>query len=435
MTHDLRALLAALLALTAFGALTASAAQAAPEFTAPGAAAGPTTTIVSERDEELGGGAKTAHQVFDISKADGTGTLSITCKEAVATNAHLIGPTSQEVTATIDFQNECKFAGQAAPVNSGACYFIFTPNGQLHIKTDPGVGGTCTHGSKPITFEIPGCKVEIGEQTLHGVKYRPVTIGGKKALTLEILNLKRTNGAEVTGLQYNATGVNCAYGTTTNGQLTTANTIIRGQRPAGTFVDVVWHNETPGPKFHSELTATTITSTADGEGAAAHHVLDVGGGSLTCSGASFHGAQGEREVESLTLTGEYSGCVYLGQATTVNMNGCDYVIHANGEVDVASKSGKNCATEPIKFSVIGCKIEIGPQSGLKEATYNNIEPEAFEEITVEAHITGVKYTATGALCIEPGHGLTNGEYTTGNTILTGAKESEPTKMANIRWTE
>ena len=61
MIRKLRALPAALLAMAAFGALTASAAQAALEFTAPGAVAGQTTTIVSERDEELGGGAKTSH--------------------------------------------------------------------------------------------------------------------------------------------------------------------------------------------------------------------------------------------------------------------------------------------------------------------------------------------------------------------------------------
>lgn len=221
--------MAAVLALAASGSFAAAANAA--QFTAPGAGGG-TTTIVSERDAANPSGGQTqgqtSHEVFDIRKSDGTGVLSITCNEAFATNASASGESISAISTTLDFRSavgnpNCTFAGQTVTVNSGACGFVFSAAGHVTIQND---GGTCAAGSSPIMFEntLLGCKVEVGAQTISGVKYHNITIGGAGAVTLETNNL---------AIAYNAIGVGCPYGTTTNGLYTTGNAILRGEREGG----------------------------------------------------------------------------------------------------------------------------------------------------------------------------------------------------------
>ncbi len=193
------------------------------------------------------------------------------------------------------------------------------------------------------------------------------------------------------------------------------------------------------PLFHSELTETTVTSTADGAGAATHHVIDVAGAPLTCASASFDGLQTAKTVSELTVSATYSKCTYLGLATAVVMGGCNFVFHANGEMDIVSKPGKNCSTEPISWEVgapeieISCEIRIFPQTGRKGLSFHNIKPGTVEEMTMEMKVTGIKYVAIAENegCKEEGE-FANGEYETGNTILTGAKPGGGA-MTNYKW--
>lgn len=236
MIRNLKVLMAAAFALAAFGSFAVAA--HATTFTAPGAGPEGVTTIVSEKDSANPTGGQTqgqtAHQVFDIRKADGTGVLSITCNEAFATNASATGEEASTVSSTIDFRGSstnanCTFAGQSVTVNSGKCGFIFSAAGHVTIQND---GGTCAPGSSPIVFENPvlGCKVEVGAQTIEGVKYHNISVGGVGAVTLE------ANGLN---LGYKASGVGCPYGETNNGLYTTGNAIIKGER-GGSIVAVSW---------------------------------------------------------------------------------------------------------------------------------------------------------------------------------------------------
>lgn len=168
--------------------------------------------------------------------------LTITCNEAFWTNASLVGEEDESTITTVDFRGSaaspnCTFAGQTTSVSSGNCEFIFAANGKVHIEDDgfQGAGNHCKHGEKPITFEnaVLGCKVEIGEQTIEGVEYHNIEVGGKGAVTLVANNL---------AVQYNAAGVGCSYGTTSNGLFTTGNGILRGER-GGSAVDIGWDAE------------------------------------------------------------------------------------------------------------------------------------------------------------------------------------------------
>ncbi len=223
MIRNLKVLLLAALAVTALGALSASAAQAA-RFTAPGAAAGQTTEFKILKD----GTGKTAHQVFDIRKADGTGVLSITCNEAAGTGTG-VGPEPTEVTVpTLAFQGACNFAGQEVEVKNTGCNFIFTASGLLHIVNDG--ANACAYGKQSLHFTntVLNCKVEVGAQTVSGVKYHNLT--AENTVTIEAPELT---------VSYKASGSGCEYGESTNGLFTTGNAIVEGRR-GGVKVNVAW---------------------------------------------------------------------------------------------------------------------------------------------------------------------------------------------------
>lgn len=62
------------------------------------------------------------------------------------------------------------------------------------------------------------------------MKYHNITLSEKGAVTLEMPNL---------AVQYNASGVGCAYGTTSNGIYTTGNQILKGERE-GQITSLEW---------------------------------------------------------------------------------------------------------------------------------------------------------------------------------------------------
>ncbi len=231
MIRNLKILLAAALAVSVLSASAASGASAA-SFTVPGAPAGQETTLTVLKD----GTGKTAHQVFDIRKADGTGVLSLTCSELTG-HATVTGPNPADIHAVTPLieggglGTNCTFV-QSVKVENTGCNFTFTPDGTLHITSEfAGTPNACRHGEKPIHFTSTNlnCKVEIGEQTVAGVKYQNLADG---TVTVEQQNIAYT---------YNAIGAGCPYGTTSNGLLTTGNFIITGEKKGTSeMVEVKW---------------------------------------------------------------------------------------------------------------------------------------------------------------------------------------------------
>jgi len=185
--------------------------------------------------------------------------------------------------------------------------------------------------------------------------------------------------------------------------------------------------------FVSEVSETVVTSTADGTGKTAHHVIELDSGVLTCSSASFEGTQSGEEAIELTITPTYKECLFSGSPVTVSTGGCAYGLHSSREFEIKSRAGKNCATEPIKVEFAACKIEIPPQAERASLNFHNIKPGAVEEVTMETSLTGISYKATGAGCPKAGE-FSDGTYSTGNTILTGAKPGGGA-MVNYRWEE
>ena len=229
MTRNLKVMLLVLLAMIAFGGF-ATVAQGA-QFTAPGAGAGVTTTAKISKD----GTGKTSHHVLIIGTA--VSFVAFTCEE-ITGPGHFIGPSPFEVTFILFVLHNCNAAGQAVTVTNTGCNVTFTANGEVHIGNSG--AKVCKHGAgnSPIDIEFAGCKVEIGAQTLKGVKYHNLNAAGTTVGSGE--GTKVTVEPSITGITYNAAGANCPYGTTSNGSYTTGNTIISGTRPAGTTVQIRW---------------------------------------------------------------------------------------------------------------------------------------------------------------------------------------------------
>jgi len=191
-------------------------------------------------------------------------------------------------------------------------------------------------------------------------------------------------------------------------------------------------------EFHSSAAETTVTLTTDGTGKNAHQVFDAAGASITCAGIAGDGTIKGSTATTVTLDVSYEGpCTFVGQAATVEMRGCDYTFTSHGTVSLTNATGKSCATEPIRFSVASpfCEVTIGNAGGinqnLESVKYSNITVGGVKEVTVEANVTNITYTASGAGCPETGT-KSNGQYTTGNTIVTGEVPGTQT-MVNVTW--
>jgi hypothetical protein len=254
MIRNLKVLLLAALAVTAFTALAASAAQAVPKFTAPGAGALGTTTLNVVKD----GTGKTAHQVFDISKSDGTGVVTFTCEELTGSGtipgesveeAVITTPAFQTTTAV---ENKCEVVGQPeVKVTNTGCDLTVTAAGEVKIVSE----GThnCAHslkgeheaGKEPITIQAPklGCTAEVGAQPVVGkVKFHNLTnaLVTVKSNEGETITIETPPITEPLGLTYNSFGVGCPYGTTTNGKYTTGNVIVQGVKSTGGQQVIRW---------------------------------------------------------------------------------------------------------------------------------------------------------------------------------------------------
>lgn len=171
-------------------------------------------------------------------------------------------------------------------------------------------------------------------------------------------------------------------------------------------------------EFHSESENTTFTGTSE-----AASVFDAAGATISCPSATFSGTATANTTSSLTVNANYNPggtkCTFLFFNVTVNMNGCDYVFHADGSVDVA---GTNCAG--ITFEGAGCKVTVTAQSGLKGVTYTNKGTGTTREVTVDPSVTGITYHAEG-LCPKTGT-YSDGNYTSGPATITGEETGTST---------
>jgi hypothetical protein len=245
-----------------------------------------------------------------------------------------------------------------------------------------------------ISSSSPFCEVTIGNQNGIGtMQYKNTGTGSQQSIQL-IANL---SGIEYTRSAYGCSSSNGTLSTFTNGAYAGEWT-LKGSTTNGLTQKPIKVEPTKSAKsFFAEEAPVTIA----GKIAENKAFLEIAGnGGVTCSEHQLSGTSASATIASITVTPFYSGsCTFLGQKATVNMGGCSYVLHVNGEFDIA---GSTCASNPIVISAGSCTATIGPKSGLSGLTYSNAGSAKLRSVTTGGEAKGITSTTTGVGCITQG---------------------------------
>lgn len=213
-------------------------------------------------------------------------------------------------------------------------------------------------------------------------------------------------------------------------------TVILCVGAAVAAIGILGAPEAKAAEFNCSVTPCRVTLKPDGPSAkTAHHVFIIknkGGeaASITCAGISGEGTSSVSPTSELTLTNiAYESCLAAGSIeATVKMNGCDYLLSTEGKVSVKCPEGKE-----IEITTVGgCTSTIAPQGPLGGVTFHDAGT-TLAEITLSISLKGMKAALVGtkASCLMAVEEV-EGEYTTGNTIITA--ETDPAGvMASVWW--
>ena len=176
-------------------------------------------------------------------------------------------------------------------------------------------------------------------------------------------------------------------------------------------------------KFTNETPQTPTTVTTEPDGAigttTAHQVFDSPNGPITCTHVELKGTiPAELEPSHVVLEKDvngFTGCTFLGQSATVNLNKCKFTFTPH------TVSVTGCEGTQIEFGAGGCTVKVPEQGPFTESVkYLNVgTPNTHNMyLTVEVLAKKIKGSSSGVGCITTGE-FTSGEYTTGNTIVKG----------------
>ena len=157
-------------------------------------------------------------------------------------------------------------------------------------------------------------------------------------------------------------------------------------------------------QFTSNSYPTTVTAVSE----LGNDVFTVDGTSVECK-SHFEGTAAEATTK-ITITPTYTNCKAFGfLSATVAMNGCDFVFHSNGEVDVECPTGKN-----IVITASSCEVDVGTQTGLESVALSNNG----NHIDAQANVGEITANVTkdGFLCPLNGTGHKAATYTQGEAV-------------------
>jgi len=192
--------------------------------------------------------------------------------------------------------------------------------------------------------------------------------------------------------------------------------------------------------FHASAEPITITVSSDGTGKTAHQVFDIANWPMTCAGMKAQATVssgktfGDWKTETASYLPVEKGACLFGGAPVIappTMEGCSYRFHASGTFDVECPAGK--AIDYFTSPPLGCELTIPAQTNVSKVGYHNIEVAGTKAITMEINVSNLSYVATGMGCGVEAGVHNDGEYTTGNVVLTA--ESPATGAPVPLWIE
>lgn len=215
MIRNLKVLIAAAMALAAFGAIGAAGAQAA-EFRCSVAPC--TYTMLPDG----AAGSAAAHHELVIKQ--GGATPPATC-DTISGDATAGAAVVPELKFTAIKYTKCNLAGEIANLEMNGCEYLFKNTGTITIQCPVG---------KSIQLKVvaTGCTISIGAQgPLGGITFKNHA-GGKELITMEM------KVANIAGTANNACGGNpkLKEGAVTV-EYTTGNTLLTGETPGGVMAN------------------------------------------------------------------------------------------------------------------------------------------------------------------------------------------------------
>lgn len=183
----------------------------------------------------------------------------------------------------------------------------------------------------------------------------------------------------------------------------------------------------PSASFTSEGGVTHVEASQSTE-----NWLYLGGGYVPtrCEKVTLTGLMPSKTVPYIDFAATYSGCSAIppwGPPQRVEMNGCQYRIHASGKVDLICPPGKDVRAET-EFT--RCYSTLPPQTELSGVIFTSGSYLGKSDLLVDFDVTNIAYTRFGS-CPENGLPATNGYWTGKMTMV--ARDAGSTAPVGITW--
>ena len=336
---------------------------------------------------------------FSCSKSSFSGTMA--------------GESSTELTVSPQLSG-CLGGPQpgGAVVMMNDCKYRFKAGGGAENQSTGTVGIVgCT---KPMTFGFQSCLISVGNQEGIGtVKYTSTETEGFGTVQVAL------NLSSITYTRNNEGGCSGKSGTFSDGTYT-GEWSVKGSFFGGPLNVQINGSPLPSPTlFASEEAPVSIFGSSAVE--SGRLILWK---NLNCKYA-LSGTSSTVTAKTISLVPTYTGCSMEGQSIPdhyVEVNGCHYVFHVNGEFDIA---GAGCAEDPITITRPGCIIIVGPQSGLSGVQYANAGSGKLRTISMSKTVSSLKYTTIGPNC------PSEGTFSTGG-VVTGLSPVSATNSSGVQ---
>jgi len=227
MIRNLKVLLAAALALTALGAIAASA-HAADEFNC--------SATPCRGTLKPDGTGKTAHHVFIVENTAKTESVSFTCETLSGEGSIATSPATQVTAENLNYANCTANGSSGVVVDMNGCTYSFKA---LNGTTDGAEVTVACPTGKQIEITYNGCVMDVkGGFSATGIGYSTVGVSPNREITAT------TSNVVIPEAQIKATGTKaqCLINPEQAllGTYTTGNTLVTGETAGGEMKDA-WY--------------------------------------------------------------------------------------------------------------------------------------------------------------------------------------------------
>lgn len=335
---------------------------------------------------------------------------TVECEEVTYAGSLTSSPaTTVKVTPT--YSGCVAFGFASASINTNGCELEFHNEGTVDITSCESASGIIVTAA---LFGTQKCKVTVPPQSgINGIAYTNIGSGSTREITIDV---KSTN---IKYIEHGGTGFGaCASSTEQSKGAYEGTTRLTGEEGGGQHRGI-WFGAPPPPaEFHSESSGTLLTASQEGA-----DVSTTTGGTIECGEIKYVGGSSETTASTFSMTPSFSECVAFGFFTGVyNTNGCEYVFHNSGTVDITScNSASGVILTVTHFGTPKCKVTFVPQTGINGISYTNIGAGSTRELTIDMRSNNIRYVehaGTGFNACTSSTEQTNGGYD-GQTVVTG----------------